>query len=316
MAKTKIEWADTVWNPVTGCSKVSEGCRNCYAETMAKRFWGDRKFTDVQCHEDKLDEIRHWRKPRRIFLCSMSDLFHQDVPFEFVDKVLKTWSYGNRRHTLMILTKRPERMYEYFQRDLSSVFWDFNEDCGPYPHVRLWLGVSVEDQHTADERIPILLQTPAAIRFVSCEPLLEKIDLERVSLPDAYLTMNGITGCLQPLLEKNTEPDDYRYFTRKSMKLDWVIVGGESGKNARPMHPDWVRSIRDQCQEADVPFFFKQWGEWKEVRTTDQETVERYSKDVLSYTNGDLFFKIGKKHAGRLLDGREWNEYPHRNRDE
>ncbi len=300
--KTKIEWTDRTWNPVTGCSKVSEGCRNCYAERHARRFWGERKFTDVQCHPDRLDQPLHWRKPSRIFVNSMSDLFHKDVPDEFISKVI--WTIKRcPQHTFQILTKRPERMRIYM-----NILNDQNKNRGDkyWPINNLWLGVSAEDQKTADERIPLLLQTPAAVRFVSYEPALGPIDLEKVPLPDAYLTMNGITGCLQPLSEKDTEPDDYRYWTRKSMKLDWVICGGESGAKARPMHPNWARSIRDQCVDAGVPYFFKQHGEWATEfpQGISLKNVEQ------RFIDGTSYYRIGKKAAGRLLDGREWNEYP------
>ncbi len=163
MSDTKIEWATKVWNPVTGCSKVSAGCKNCYAETNAKRFWGKRKFTDVQCHEDRLMDPLHWKKPQRIFVNSMSDLFHPDVPFEFIYRVYH-FMMGIPRHTYMILTKRPERAIEFFE------WWTKpNRPMGVQPiweYKNIWLGVSVEDQKTADERIPLLLQTPAALVFV------------------------------------------------------------------------------------------------------------------------------------------------------
>ena len=223
MSNTKIEWATKVWNPVTGCSKVSAGCKSCYAETYAKRFWGKRKFTDVQCHEDKLDQPFHWKKPQRIFVNSMSDLFHESIPFTFIDSVFEIMGFA-KQHIFIILTKRPKRMKEFY--NWTHIFNHF----GMMDNV--WLGASVEDQKTADERIPLLLQTPAAVRFISAEPLLERIEFFG----------------LQPFIN---DP--------KFNKLDWVICGGESGKNARPVHPDWARSLRDQCKEANVPFFFKQW---------------------------------------------------------
>jgi len=241
MANTKIEWANKVWNPVTGCTKVSAGCKNCYAETYAKRFWKKRKFTDVQCHNNKLDQPLHWKKPARIFVNSMSDLFHPDVPFEFIWEIYHIMMSKAPWHTYIVLTKRPERAKEFFD-------WWFSfpphKPSGIIPigeYKNIWLGVSVEDQKTADERIPLLLQTPAAVRFISAEPLLGKIELTDMQNRN-YL--HRATG----------------RFNRE--KLNWVICGGESGKNARPMHPGWVRSLRDECKSANVPFFFKQWGEW------------------------------------------------------
>ena len=235
---TSIEWADKVWNPVTGCNKVSQGCKNCYAERIAHRFWGDRKFTDVQLHPERLNDLSHWRIPARIFGNSMSDLFHEAVPDDFIWLVLDAMTRGNRRHTYMILTKRPARMKSWFDK-YQEKFWHYHEPnepqreyvSAPWPDPCLWLGVSVEDQQAADQRIPYLLQTPAAGRFVSCEPLLGPVKFADV--PGLNRIGNG-------------------------PGLDWVIVGGESGPGARPMQIEWARSLRDQCQTAGVPFFLKQ----------------------------------------------------------
>jgi protein gp37 len=258
MADTSIEWTDKVWNPVTGCSKVSQGCKHCYAETIANRFWGERKFTDVQCHPERLDEPSKWRKPAKVFVNSMSDLFHEDVPDKFIDQVF-AMMYRAKQHTFQVLTKRPARMLEYFRRfeigknniighdvdRVDRIGYAAGETYGssnlflPLPNV--WLGVSVENQRAADERIPLLLQTPAAVRFVSCEPLLGAIDLEPFYL-------DNIHGGL-------------------SLYLDWLIVGGESGAGARPMQESWVRSIVQQCQAASVPVFVKQMGSvWAKER--------------------------------------------------
>jgi protein gp37 len=267
--KSKIEWTDATWNPVTGCTKVSAGCKNCYAERTMKRFQPDRSFTDVQLHPERLEQPLHWSRPRSVFVNSMSDLFHPDVPFEFVDKVFQQM-YAAYWHMYQILTKRPERMLE------------FHRTVGAYlPNV--WLGVSCEDQKTADERIPLLLDMPAALRFVSCEPLLGSIDLRR------YIYPHGI---------------------------GWVIVGGESGPHERPTHPDWVRSLRDQCVTAmpaggPVPFFFKQWGEFIHVSQCPPDVYTRHiahPKDLGASFFG--YFRVGKRNAGRLLDDREWNQYP------
>src|SRR4030043_97597 len=180
--KSKIEWTESTWNPVTGCTKVSDGCKNCYAECMAKRFWrngvnGDnyRPFTEVRCHPERLEQPLHWKKPAHIFVDSMSVLFHKDVPSLFIDHVFETMHLAYR-HTFMILTKRAERMNRYIsQRYLPN-------QRAILPNV--WLGVSVENQATADERIPLLLQTPAGVKFVSVEPMLEEINLLQINASD------------------------------------------------------------------------------------------------------------------------------------
>lgn len=287
MGKTKIEWADRVWNPITGCNKVSQGCKNCYAERIANRFWGDRKFTDVICHEDRLRDPLKWRKPSMIFVNSMSDLFHEKVPFEFIKQVFHIMSLAEQ-HTFLVLTKRPERMLEYFK-------WDgFGSVSYAWPNW-IWLGVSVEDQKAADSRIPLLLQSPAKVKFLSCEPLLGPIMFKIDWLP--VLIGDG---------------------PEKFPGIDWVIAGGESGPNARPMHPQWPRYLRDRCQEADVPFFFKQWGEWappeddcfgpNECGPLDGSCTDM--RQIFSFPDGKIMTRSGKGLAGRLLDGRKWNEYP------
>lgn len=275
---SKIEWTDKTWNPVTGCTKVSQGCKNCYAERMYERFNGKGSFKNIICHEDRLNHPFRWKKPAMVFVNSMSDLFHEDVPFEFIDRVLGvTRRTGINGHTYQILTKRPDRMVEYFKR----------EDTEPLmPHV--WLGVSVEDQETANERIPLLLQVPAAVRFLSCEPLLGPIDF--------YLTSASM-------------PSDISHPWRGEPILHgihWLIAGGESGPGARPMHPDWIRELREQCVEGGVAFFFKQWGEWVEHRLSDAKEL----KSVFHKGFGQDMCRVGKKAAGRLLDGQLHNEFP------
>ena len=210
--KSRIEWTDATWNPVTGCTKVSAGCKNCYAERLFPRVYPGRKFTDIQIHHDRLDQPLKWKKPRRVFVNSMSDLFHEDVPFGFIDEVFMAMA-ASERHIFQILTKRPERMVDYFA--------SFDDLTRRDVLVNVWLGVSVENQDTLRDRLPLLWQVPAAKKFISCEPLLDAI---RCRWSD----------------------------------IDWVIVGGESGPKARPMDPEWARSIRDQCKEAGVPFFMKQ----------------------------------------------------------
>lgn len=241
---TKIEWTDTSWNPMHGCSSISAGCQNCYAKRMAKRqqAMGTKGYENgfkVTLRPDRLEQPLRWRKSRMVFVGSMSDLFHSDVPFEFVDKVFATMLMC-RHHTFQLLTKRPERMAEYTQRIAAARHHDsvhqsvFDAAMAVYlepkdatwPRPGIWLGTSVEEQApmVMTRRIAHLRASPAAVRFVSCEPLLGPID----KLPLSH--------------------------------IDWVIVGGETGPGARPMQLEWVRSIRDQCQEAGVPFFFKGRG--------------------------------------------------------
>lgn len=261
---TKIEWAEETWNPVTGCSPISEGCRNCYAARMAKRLAGRCGYPEgepfrVTLHPDKLDQPMRWKKPRMIFVCSMGDLFHEDVPTTFIDQVLEIIA-SCPQHTFIALTKRPE--------NLEHKIYGITPD-NPYRLLgggdylpNLWLGVTAENQQRADERIPVLLQIPAAVRFVSVEPMLGPVDLTKISLgPNGHgLTfyhnsLNGwSTGYNAETHKQKVSRNDQ--FSR----LDWVICGGESGPGARPMHPDWVRSIRDQCRDAGVAFYMKQMG--------------------------------------------------------
>jgi protein gp37 len=282
MTKTKIEWADRVWNPITGCTKVSEGCRNCYAERLAGRFWKDRKFTEVRMHPERLSQPLSWKKPSRVFVNSMSDLFHPDVDHDFIGDVFRVME-KTPQHTYLILTKRPKEMLYWFNLMNAERY---------LPNV--WLGVSVEDQKSADERIPLLLNTPAAVRFVSCEPLLGPVDFWKFATREetfgSMFDHRGSYGFYPGL-----PPEPIKYHEG----IDWVIVGGESGPGARPMHPDWARSIRNQCVDAGVSFFFKQWGEW----------IHNYF-DMPKEIAGWYPERVGKKNAGRLLDGVEWNQFP------
>ena len=265
MTKTRIEWADTVWNPVTGCTPVSPGCAHCYARTMARRLAGrcgypaDEPFR-VTLHPERLSEPLRWTKPRRVFVCSMGDLFHDDVDEKFIAKVWAIMDLA-RQHTFMVLTKRPERALklltdEDFQFHVgwfqSQAVREFGlpqpKEIGPMPLRNCWAGVTAEDQQRANERIPILLQIPAAVRFVSVEPMLEAVDLS--SVPINY--GEGFFGDPfrpYPILRSGRN--------RTYNTLDWVICGCETGPGARPMEVNWVRDLRDQCQEAGVPFFLK-----------------------------------------------------------
>lgn len=243
-ATTSIEWCDRTWNPVSGCSKVSPGCKHCYAETIAHRFWKNRPFTEVRCHPERLDEPLHWRKPQRVFVNSMSDLFHEEVPDRFLMECFRKMTCpavsglhrGAERHTFQILTKRSGRMRD-FALAMRQTGWipQDNSTGVTWPAKNIWLGASVENQQAADERIPILRETPAAVRFLSVEPLLEKLNL-----------IDHLSDC------------PYRAHT--SSKIDWVIVGGESGPSARPCNIDWIHSIVRQCKAAGVACFVKQLG--------------------------------------------------------
>jgi protein gp37 len=249
MAETKIEWCDKVWNPTTGCSKISAGCANCYAERIANRFWGDRKFNDIKCHPERLNEPMKWRKPQKIFGNSMSDLFHDDVPFEFIDRVFGVMA-ACKKHIFMILTKRPERALEYYidkanywsickyAFELYSKETPANGFTKPSMLNNVWLGVTAENQQTADKRIPILLQIPAAVRFVSVEPMLRAVQLKT------------LTGNYMDIKNKRT-------FERYIDRLGWVICGPETGPGKRPMKREWIENLYQQCQSAGVPFFDK-----------------------------------------------------------
>lgn len=340
MGTTKIEWADAVWNPVTGCTKVSPGCANCYAERMAKRLahiegsgYGDgaekpdaKTAFRVSIHPDRLGQPLHWRKPRRVFVCSMGDLFHEDVPPHFVAHVFGVMA-ACKDHTFMVLTKRPHRINavfgsQEFMEEFMVGYSDYGQrltredamaiavsDCGRVeypvdpvlPLKNVWLGVSVENQAAADERIPLLLRTPAAVRFVSVESMLGPVDIE------PFISV----------YDRHGEPSGPRCNPDGSDALGWVICGGESGPGARPMNPAWPRSLRDQCQAAGVPFFFKHWGEWAPGWRAGEALAEGRTIHpncrVHKWGEGEAAswsWRIGKKAAGRLLDGREWNEWP------
>lgn len=386
-AKTGIEWTDSTWNPVRGCSRVSEGCRHCYAEGMAARFSGDGqaysglavmqhgkphwtgKIEFVEKHLlDPLKwgpvitgcltgrELPHAKRghcpdckerPRRIFVNSMSDLFHEGVTDEMRDKIFAVMALC-RQHVFQVLTKRPARMVEYFGgllcgrisfaaariieanwprlRVLPTGFrWSIEGPAmcrvsggvGEYwPLPNVWLGVSVENQETADERIPLLLQTPAAVRFISAEPLLGPINLVEMEntvcrfnpLPVGYegaitFYLDSLRGCRSCVLDNcDTREEEDGWIP----KIDWVICGGESGPWARPMHPDWARGLRDQCVAAGVPFFFKQWGEY--LGAMQEGPKDEEGGQTLNCS--DQPTRVGKRGAGALLDGVEWKQFP------
>ncbi len=233
MAQSSIDWTEMTWNPITGCTKVSAGCKFCYAEVMAKRLqsMGVEKYKNafqITLHEDALPIPYTWKKQKIVFVNSMSDLFHEDVPFDFIKRVFSVMN-ENPQHTFQVLTKRAERLHEFHK----ELHWTHN----------IWMGVSVENEKVVD-RIDFLRNTNARIKFLSLEPLIGP--LNNINLTN----------------------------------MDWVIVGGESGWKARPMKSNWVLDIMDQCSQAKVAFFFKQWG------------------------------GTNKKKTGRILEGKTWDEMP------
>ena len=353
---TKIEWTDATWSPITGCSVVSPGCQNCYAMTLAASRLRNHPSRagltnkhgkwngQVRFNEGWLDQPLRWRRPRRIFVVAHGDLFHENVPDEWIDKVFAVMALAPR-HQFQVLTKRAERMRGYirapglYKRILRTAngirvqHWKLglsgipiSDPCAHasfWPHV--WLGVSVEDQERADERIPLLLSTPAAVRFVSAEPLLGGLELTRIAV-GKFAYVNALYGVAYGRLAAAGVPP-------VTNSLDWVIVGGESGPKARPMNPQWARDIRDQCVAAGVAFHFKQWGEWlpsfpefdhdPEFADGFDVPLDWRNRSGFRCINGrgvqvsgyggenEYFFKrLGKKRAGRLLDGREWNGMP------
>lgn len=275
---SKIEWTDKTWNPVTGCTKVSQGCKNCYAERLYERFNGKGAFKNVICHQNRLSHPARWKRPAMVFVNSMSDLFHEDVPFSFINAVFSVMSDCDH-HTYQVLTKRPARMLAFFK-------WKSEEHGIPWePKPNVWIGVSVENQEAADERIPLLLDVPAAVRFLSCEPLLGPIKL----WPLLQLTNNKWTN-------------------RPGSIIDWIICGGESGPGSRPMHPEWARSIRDQCQSAGVTFFFKQWGNW--IPMMGHVNGINVRDEKFTFPDGTIMGYTNKKAGGRLLDGQIHDDFP------
>lgn len=312
MDNSKIEWTDATWNPVRGCEIVSSGCKNCYAMQTAHRFSGPGMAYEgltrqtrrgpvwngkIKLVPELLDQPLRWQRPRRIFVNSMSDLFHDDVPDSFIDDVFAVMALSPR-HTFQVLTKRPERMRRYMKAlDLyNRILRAADKFRAKRPRLnnvpisdpalnggahmpQVWLGVSAEDSKTYKERVLYLADTPAAVRFVSFEPLLSDV---------GNLMLDGVF----------------------EGAFHWAIVGGESTPKARPVHPDWVRSIRDQCNAANVKFFFKQWGEWGPYKYGGQGHEDFNFCEV-----GKPFqwmCRVGKKTAGRMLDGRAWDEYPER----
>ena len=287
--KSRIAWTEATWNPITGCARVSPACDNCYAVGMSKRLdsMGVERYAGVvegndwsgliRMHPEALDQPIRWKRPRMIFPCSMSDIFHHDVPWEFIDRMFEVMTKHAPHHVYTILTKRPQRP--------ALLAHNWSPDWK-----NLWFGFTGENQKFFDLRWGFARVIPASVLWVSIEPMLGPIEL----------------------------PSDFLERGNRA----WVVVGGESGKDARPMHPDWVRSLLRQCQEAGVPFLFKQWGEWIPEQCCDlpvaaierEEKLETLFGRVPNWLHiGDLkcsWFQVGKKKAGHLLDGEEYLEFP------
>jgi protein gp37 len=323
-ADSKIEWCDHTFNPWIGCTKVSPGCVHCYAEGESKRrgwaqwgkgkerhrtsasYWKQPMKWNREAEQRRIQELHsvpagvphNFVKPR-VFCASLADWLDSEVPVEWLADLLAL-IHATPNLDWLLLTKRPEnfrnrigRVENSLTEPLAAWYWLFHWlHYGGAPE-NVWLGVSVEDQKRADERIPLLLETPAAVRFLSCEPLLGPVTL-----------CKGCPGC----------PNDCGWTPGKNgYGIHWVIVGGESGPGARPMHPDWARSLRDQCIQADVPFFFKQWGEWVPADSYNEHLfscagAHTYAK--CDQHGAQYMMRVGKKRAGRLLDDRSWNEFP------
>lgn len=353
-----IEWTDATWNPVTGCSIVSPGCTNCYAMGLAGTRLQHHKSRkgltrpskagpvwngQVRLNERWLTQPLQWKRPRMIFVCAHGDLFHESVPDAWIDRVFAVMALAHQ-HTFQVLTKRSARMRAYFAdlapasrrvsaiRTATAPFVSMALDSArPYrfPLPNVWLGVSAEDQRRADERVPDLLATPAAVRFVSAEPLLGPIDFTQISLgmkPGYVIGENG----------EPDRPETFKVVRDALMdtggdfeRLDWIIVGGESGPNARPMHPDWARQIRNACAANGVAFHFKQHGAWAAIEQSagaDKAGWQGRGDWMILSVDGDLdipddrwpdetagevaVVRVGKKAAGRLLDGVEHNGMP------
>ncbi len=389
---TKIEWTHrpgtvpATMNALVGCQKVSEGCRHCYAKNLAYRFSksegskffgtailqnGEPNWTGrINLDEKALLAPLRKTKPHTYFVNSLSDLFADGVPDEWIDRHFAVFSLCPQ-HTFIVLTKRPERQRAYLSERPQAVWHRKALDIDlkalpmltaqPWPLPNVWLGVSVEDQKAANKRIPELLQTPAAVRFLSCEPLLGPVDLLHVDWVEemkrdytakhAQVRGTQFEETLSHLLQdvSNCQWEEGRAWRNvltgawfdgwdgddtpepEHTCIDWVIAGGESGPKARPMHPDWARSLRDQCAAAGVPFFFKQWGEWAPLGEVSGNSLGLYSSVdkrcqvvaangrklgrpwggwSLQHPGALVFFRVGKKTAGHLLDGVEHHAFP------
>lgn len=350
--KTHIEWTDATWNVVTGCAIVSPGCTNCYAMKLAGTRLRDHPSRNGLTTDSKagpvwngqvrfntgwLTQPLRWTKPRKVFVCAHGDLFHEGVTDDQLDQIFAVMALAPQ-HVFQVLTKRPKRMRDYLlaftAERLSQALGAFvhagekatqADRFIPLPLPNVWMGVSAEDQTRANERIPVLLETPAAIRWVSAEPLIGPLDLTAIDdgFSDARNVLRSFSA--QQQAAQYTETIDLCIDTPG---LDWVVVGGESGAGSRPMHPDWARDLRDQCADAGVPFLFKQWGDWapgenaqntigRTVETADwfndawdYQTLTPASAEGMHIDDEPTLYRAGRRASGRLLDGQLHDGYP------
>lgn len=352
MGRTKIDYLTHTWNPIAmRCSKLSDGCTNCWHLAMCRRMAENPRLSEAErkayaggtpeLRETELGAPLRVKKPAIIGVQFMGDLFHPDVPVSFIAEVFDTmasWAlrckkrncehddpdcFADPGHTYLVLTKRPERMHKVLADELNWYAGEYMPgDCalssayeaGEWPLRNVMLGVSIEDQATADERIPWLLRTPATKRFVSYEPALGPVDFTHVK--HGEYVINPLTK------EYGTGTAKVPFHSGMASLggLDLVIAGGETGPGARPAHPDWFRSVRDQCQAAGVAFFLKSLGEWmtKDNSSPNDEMWPPFKrvhcwnpeKPSFACAHHDWAYRVGKKAAGRMLDGREWNEWP------
>lgn len=315
MSKTTIEWTQRpgtigeVWNTTTGCNKVDRGCKYCYAELMHGRLqaMGQRKYAanfldGAVEHEDMLALPFSWGKPRTVFVDSMSDLFHVNVTFEFLERVFKVMA-KTPQHTYLILTKRPQ---------LALLFWEhMRKKRGRKfrPTDNVWIGTSANDHVSAEKRVPLLLELDVAVRFLSYEPATGPLQLRHLDADmqghKEYCMVDALTG----------EHTDMARPCAEVNKLDWVIAGGESGPHAEPAHPDWFRKVREDCQATGVPFFFKQWGQWQPAgKKTHQNPISDFKTGrafmFAEPHTPQLMHRVAQK-SGNLLDGKLHLEFPH-----
>ena len=350
--QTHIEWTDATWNIITGCSIKSPGCRGCYAMKLAGTRLRNHPSRagltqpspagpvwtgEVRFNEQWLDQPQRWSRARDIFVCAHGDLFHESVPDAWIDQVFAVMA-NSPWHRFQVLTKRARRMREYLTapdrpRIVDELACDLadrgrirvTDDYEPWPLRNVILMVSAERQHEADERIPELLMTPAARRGLSLEPLLGPIDVQKactLRCPNRDCFANG--AGIRSVVDSENGGTWAECICSRLNGLHWVIAGGESGPHARPSHPEWFRSLRDQCAAAGVPFLFKQWGEWAPAEAIDdnddrdlaQQWLARDGREVNPDHGLDIFhgdtpvYRAGKKAAGRLLDGIEHNGFP------
>jgi protein gp37 len=343
MSVTTIEWTKRpgtvgeTWNPTTGCNKVDRGCKHCYAEVMHRRLqaMGQEKYKadfldGAVAHPDTLKIPLAWAKPRTVFVDSMSDLFHKDVPFDFIGQVFEVMSQ-TPQHTYLILTKRPDRAVDFWAwRDLNRAHFLLgnrgmigteNWKCP----ANIWMGTSVNDQNST-KRILELLKLRGCLRFLSYEPATGPVDLRRIIVSESGLDEDGkerrvvvldaLDGIAMDCIYERDKKVWSGVLDRDVPRLHWIIMGGESGHGAEPMHPAWVRKVRDDCKATGTPFFFKQWGVWSPITfyKENQEVMIKFNlgKDEFLFPDpAQNMKKVGKGIAGHTLDGEVWQQFPH-----